>query len=91
LLYTVSTVVLVIQTIYYDYIYKLCRHRRTKICQKDEEDEEKRPLKPPKTMGSAISIPGGSYKDSSRREFYYTYGLLNINHILFTLICLQIS
>ncbi|OAO98843.1 hypothetical protein AXX17_AT4G41970 [Arabidopsis thaliana] len=23
-------------------------------------------------MGSAISIPGGSYKDSSRREFYYT-------------------
>ncbi|KAG7544802.1 PQ-loop repeat [Arabidopsis suecica] len=72
LLYTVSTVVLVIQTIYYDYIYKLCRHGRTKICPKDEEDEEKRPLKPPKTMGSAISIPGGSYKDSPRREFYYT-------------------
>ncbi|XP_010432126.1 PREDICTED: uncharacterized protein LOC104716448 isoform X3 [Camelina sativa] len=72
LLYTVSTVVLVIQTIYYDYIYRLCRHGRTKICQTDEEDEEKRPLKPPKTTGSAISIPRGSYKDSPRREFYYT-------------------
>ncbi|XP_019088956.1 PREDICTED: probable vacuolar amino acid transporter YPQ1 isoform X2 [Camelina sativa] len=71
-LYTVSTVVLVIQTIYYDYIYRLCRHGRTKICQTDEEDEEKRPLKPPKATGSAISIPRGSYKDSPRREFYYT-------------------
>ncbi|KAL1188876.1 hypothetical protein V5N11_000992 [Cardamine amara subsp. amara] len=71
LLYTVSTLVLVIQTIYYDYIYRLSRHGRTKICQKDEEDEEKRPLKPP-TMGSAISIPRGSLKDSPRREFYYT-------------------
>ncbi|XP_010437298.1 PREDICTED: probable vacuolar amino acid transporter YPQ1 isoform X2 [Camelina sativa] len=72
-LYTVSTVVLVIQTIYYDYIYKLCRHGRTKICtQTDEEDEEKRPLKLPKTTGSAISIPRGSYKDSPRKEFYYT-------------------
>ncbi|CAN8229107.1 unnamed protein product [Cochlearia groenlandica] len=78
LLYTVSTVVLVIQTIYYDYIYRLCRHGRTKICQKEEEeeeeeDEEKRPLKPtPKMMGSAILIPGRSYKDSPRKDFYYT-------------------
>uniref|UniRef100_M4D5F4 Vacuolar amino acid transporter YPQ1 n=1 Tax=Brassica campestris TaxID=3711 RepID=M4D5F4_BRACM len=72
LLYTVSTVVLVIQTIYYDYIYRLCTHGRTKICQKDEEDEEKKPLNPPKTMGSAISIPGESYKASPRKEFYYT-------------------
>ncbi|XP_018468199.1 probable vacuolar amino acid transporter YPQ1 [Raphanus sativus] len=72
LLYTVSTVVLVIQTVYYDYIYRLCTHGRTKICQKEEEDEEKRPLNPPKTMGSAISIPGESYKASPLREFYYT-------------------
>ncbi|CAH8344682.1 unnamed protein product [Eruca vesicaria subsp. sativa] len=72
LLYTVSTVVLVIQTIYYDYIYRLYTHGHTKICQKEEEDEEKRPLNPPKTMGSAISIPGESYKASPRKEFYYT-------------------
>ncbi|CAH2076359.1 unnamed protein product [Thlaspi arvense] len=71
-LYTVSTVVLVIQTIYYDYIYRLCTPGRTKICQKEEEDEERRPLKPQKTMGSAISIPGESYKASPRKEFYYT-------------------
>ncbi|KAF3530927.1 hypothetical protein DY000_02036400 [Brassica cretica] len=71
-LYTVSTVVLVIQTIYYDYMCRLCTHRCTKICQKEEEDEEKRPLNPPKTMGSAISIPGESYKASPRKEFYYT-------------------
>ncbi|KFK30302.1 hypothetical protein AALP_AA7G244100 [Arabis alpina] len=72
LLYTVSTVVLVIQTIYYDYFYKLYRHGRTKVSQKEEEDEKKRPLQPPKTMGSAISIPGESYKSSHRKEFYYT-------------------
>ncbi|CAA7035807.1 unnamed protein product [Microthlaspi erraticum] len=72
LLYTVSTLLLVIQTIYYDYIYRLCTHGRTNICQKEEEDEEKRPLKPPKTMGSAISIPGESYKASPKKEFYYT-------------------
>lgn len=45
---------------------------------KEEEDEEKRPLNPPKTMGSAISIPGESYKASPRKDFYYTYGLVKI-------------
>ncbi|GAV77728.1 PQ-loop domain-containing protein [Cephalotus follicularis] len=70
LLYTVSTVVLVFQTIYYDSIYKWCQRRRSKA--HEEGDDGKRPLKP-KKADSSIPIPDASSpRLSLRRDFYYT-------------------
>ncbi|XP_010548371.1 PREDICTED: probable vacuolar amino acid transporter YPQ1 [Tarenaya hassleriana] len=72
LLYTVSTVVLVLQSIYYDHIYRLCKRRRTKVLPKDVGDDEDKPLKPQNTTDAGIPIPRGSHKASPRTEYYFT-------------------
>ncbi|KAL9464424.1 hypothetical protein AB3S75_002097 [Citrus x aurantiifolia] len=69
LLYTISTVVLVLQGVYYDHIFKRLKGRHTKA--KRREEEEKKPLAP-KSGDTAIPIPKASIKASPRREYYYT-------------------
>ncbi|KAJ4715033.1 PQ-loop repeat family protein / transmembrane family protein [Melia azedarach] len=74
LLYTISTVVLVLQGIYYDHIRRRWKSRRSKA--KQEDEEEKKPLKPESADNykTAIPIPKASTKafSSPRREYYYT-------------------
>ncbi|XP_022155474.1 probable vacuolar amino acid transporter YPQ1 [Momordica charantia] len=70
LLYTVSTIVLVLQSLYYDYVYRLCSDRKRKSDQTGEE--EKTPLKPKAVSYAGIPIPKASPKATPRREFYYT-------------------
>ncbi|KAG8642572.1 hypothetical protein MANES_12G099200v8 [Manihot esculenta] len=70
LLYTVSTVVLVLQGFYYDHIYKLWKWQRADADQQ-AVDDDKKPLKP-KSAGSAIPIPTASPRATPRREYYYT-------------------
>lgn len=69
LLYTISTVVLVLQGVYYDHIFKRLKGRHTKATRREEE--EKKPLAP-KSGDAAIPIPKASVKSSPRREYYYT-------------------
>ncbi|RXI07271.1 hypothetical protein DVH24_026407 [Malus domestica] len=70
LLYTASTIVLVLQSVYYDYIYAWWKCRNITPRQKDEE-ENKKPLNP-KLADSSIPIPTASPKATPKREFYYT-------------------
>lgn len=69
LLYTTSTVVLVLQSLYYDHFYTWwkCRHNRPH----QEVEEEKKPLNPKPTNQSGIPIPSTPARASPRREFYY--------------------
>ncbi|XP_027346051.1 uncharacterized protein LOC113857929 isoform X5 [Abrus precatorius] len=70
-LYTATTIILVVQIIYYDYIYIWYRHRR-KVNNKRDYEEEKKPLKPPKPSDkSGIPIPKGTPKTAPRREYFY--------------------
>ncbi|KAI4381684.1 hypothetical protein MLD38_007738 [Melastoma candidum] len=78
LLYTTSTVVLVLQSVYYDYIHNWRKTRQTKPDHKVEDKKE--PLKPGLSR-SGIPIPttpstdsniSSSVKSTPRREFYYT-------------------
>ncbi|KAL9341016.1 hypothetical protein Peur_067235 [Populus x canadensis] len=68
-LYTTSTVVLVLQGLYYDHIYRWCRCRKTKDNQQVEDDQD--PLKPKSADRSGISIPKASPRATPRRDFYY--------------------
>ncbi|XP_028103218.1 probable vacuolar amino acid transporter YPQ1 isoform X4 [Camellia sinensis] len=71
LLYTASTVVLVLQTIYYDHFYSWWKCRQIRHSQQRVE-EEKEPSKSPKPADeSGIPIPGGPIAQS-HRKFYYT-------------------
>uniref|UniRef100_A0A5B6YIQ5 Putative vacuolar amino acid transporter YPQ1 isoform X1 n=1 Tax=Davidia involucrata TaxID=16924 RepID=A0A5B6YIQ5_DAVIN len=66
LLYTTSTVVLVLQSLYYDHVYsRWWKCQRVEVNQTVEE--EKKPLKPPKSANSGIPITGDTPK-----AFYYT-------------------
>ncbi|EOX91194.1 hypothetical protein SCA6_012888 [Theobroma cacao] len=69
LLYTTSTLVLVLQTIYYDNVYRWWKCRRIKT--DNMVEDEKKPLKPGKA-DSGIPIPKPSPKANPRGEFYYT-------------------
>ncbi|XP_044469215.1 lysosomal amino acid transporter 1 homolog [Mangifera indica] len=69
LLYTISTIVLVLQGVYYDHIYKSWKSRQIKAKQGDKDEKE--PLKP-KSADTGIPIPRAEIKASSRREYYYT-------------------
>ncbi|GAB4847098.1 hypothetical protein Ancab_026108 [Ancistrocladus abbreviatus] len=71
LLYTTSTVVLVLQSMYYDHVYSWwkCRRQYNRVTQQVEDEKE--PLKP-KPAESAIPIPNAQRRSPARREFYYT-------------------
>lgn len=68
-LYTTSTVVLVLQGLYYDHVYRWCRCRKTKDNQQVDDDQD--PLKPNSADRSGISIPKASPRATPRRDFYY--------------------
>ncbi|XP_027346049.1 uncharacterized protein LOC113857929 isoform X3 [Abrus precatorius] len=71
-LYTATTIILVVQIIYYDYIYIWYRHRRKVNNKRQDYEEEKKPLKPPKPSDkSGIPIPKGTPKTAPRREYFY--------------------
>ncbi|KAL5557224.1 hypothetical protein UlMin_039460 [Ulmus minor] len=71
LLYTVSTVVLVIQSVYYDYIRSWWKRQQVTAKKGFEEDEEHRKPLRPNSDDSGIPIPS-TPKATPRREFYYT-------------------
>jgi uncharacterized protein with PQ loop repeat len=71
LLYTITTIVLVLQSFYYDYIYKCCK-RRQKINTEEAYEEEKKPLKPKQgNYESGIPIRSGRHRVIPRPEYYY--------------------
>ncbi|XP_052195285.1 probable vacuolar amino acid transporter YPQ3 isoform X2 [Diospyros lotus] len=70
LLYTASTVVLVLQGLYYDHFYTWwkCRHAEKNL----RIEDVKKPLKPSAPADSGIPIPVGTPKAKPQREYYYT-------------------
>ncbi|XP_020217836.1 probable vacuolar amino acid transporter YPQ3 [Cajanus cajan] len=70
LLYTITTIVLVLQSFYYDYISKWGKHHR-KINIDKVYEEEKKPLRPQPGLESAIPIQNEGLKSTSRREYCY--------------------
>ncbi|KAI8542349.1 hypothetical protein RHMOL_Rhmol08G0131800 [Rhododendron molle] len=71
LLYTISTVVLVLQSLYYDHLYSWWKCKQ--IEQTHVVEEEKKLLMLPKQAAdSSIPIPGGTPMVQHHREFYYT-------------------
>ncbi|KAK9948712.1 hypothetical protein M0R45_004277 [Rubus argutus] len=71
LLYTTSTVVLLLQSVYYDYFYTWWKCGKVIVNQAGEEESYKKPLNP-KLADSGVPIPSASPKATPRREFYYT-------------------
>ncbi|KAM5576268.1 putative vacuolar amino acid transporter YPQ2 [Rosa sericea] len=73
LLYTTSTVVLVLQSVYYDYFYTWWKCGKVIVNQvaQDEEEDCRKPLNS-KLIDSGDPIPSASPKATPRREFYYT-------------------
>ncbi|KAK2417750.1 putative vacuolar amino acid transporter YPQ1 [Trifolium repens] len=70
-LYTITTIVLVLQSFYYDYIYKCCK-RRQKINTEEAYEEEKKPLNPKQgNYESGIPIRSGKHRVIPRPEYYY--------------------
>ncbi|KAL2333668.1 hypothetical protein Fmac_014881 [Flemingia macrophylla] len=71
LLYTITTIVLLLQIVYYDYICGWYKHRQ-KVNNKMDHEEEKKPLNPPKPSHKyAVPIPNGTAKAPPRQEYYY--------------------
>ncbi|XP_075493325.1 vacuolar lysine transporter YPQ1-like isoform X2 [Primulina tabacum] len=68
-LYTISTVILVLQSIYYDH-FKKWKKRSVKKSNQEVEDLKK-PLKPTRQSDSAIPIPGKSRASAPREVYYY--------------------
>ncbi|KAL6993565.1 hypothetical protein U1Q18_011679 [Sarracenia purpurea var. burkii] len=68
-LYTASTVVLVLQSMYYNYMYSWWKYQRIQHNQGDEEEETL--LKLPKPADSGIPIPDDTRITLRHREFYY--------------------
>ncbi|PIA55609.1 hypothetical protein AQUCO_00700132v1 [Aquilegia coerulea] len=75
LLYTISTVVLVLQSVYYDYISKWWKNRKkTESLLRGEEDTES-PLNPRSSLDSTMSIPSRTTPlriSSQRKDVYFT-------------------
>lgn len=70
LLYTISTIVLVLQSLYYDHFYTWLKCRRNGV--HEEVEEQKAPLNDQKpTDQSAIPIPSAPVRAPAHREFYY--------------------
>ncbi|KAJ9170816.1 hypothetical protein P3X46_018890 [Hevea brasiliensis] len=71
LLYTTSTVALVLQGFYYDHIYRWWKYQKVDARQQ-VEDDDKKPLKQSKLADSGIPIPKASSRATPCREYYYT-------------------
>ncbi|XP_042493455.1 probable vacuolar amino acid transporter YPQ1 [Macadamia integrifolia] len=79
LLYTISTVVLVWQCVYYDHICRWCKSRSKKEAKatvgEDAKSQAAAAAARPKSHESTISIPGGPHRasptPSPQRESYY--------------------
>ncbi|RYR80074.1 hypothetical protein Ahy_A01g004853 isoform C [Arachis hypogaea] len=72
LLYTITTIVLVLQSLYYDHLYKWRKRRHRLNNRGVDHEEDKKPLKPKPSHESGIPIPNGTPKAAPRREYYYT-------------------
>ncbi|KAL1369667.1 hypothetical protein AAHE18_01G004600 [Arachis hypogaea] len=72
LLYTITTIVLVLQCLYYDHLYKWRKRRHRLNNRGVDHEEDKKPLKPKPSHESGIPIPNGTPKAAPRREYYYT-------------------
>ncbi|KAG8369497.1 hypothetical protein BUALT_Bualt14G0019800 [Buddleja alternifolia] len=70
-LYTITTVVLVLQSIYYDYFRRFWRNGQENDSNDQEVEDVKKPLRPQKPIDSAIPIPNDARRGTSRREAYY--------------------
>ncbi|KAL8044343.1 hypothetical protein ABFX02_08G040600 [Erythranthe guttata] len=70
-LYTTSTVVLVIQSIYYDYFRNKWRNIHHKHSNQEVEDMKKPLMRLQNPIDSAIAIPNGAQRATSTREAYY--------------------
>ncbi|XP_020537321.1 probable vacuolar amino acid transporter YPQ1 isoform X2 [Jatropha curcas] len=70
ILYTTSTIVLVLQGLYYDHIYRWWKCQ--KIDDNQQVEDDKKPLKQNKSGDSGIPIPNASRTATPRREYYYT-------------------
>ncbi|XP_057530248.1 probable vacuolar amino acid transporter YPQ3 isoform X1 [Amaranthus tricolor] len=68
-LYTASTIVLVLQSLYYDYFYKWLKCRHNIVHHEEELEDEKKPLNPKPTQGS-MPIACAPVRAPTRR--YYT-------------------
>ncbi|KAK7307568.1 hypothetical protein VNO77_40758 [Canavalia gladiata] len=69
LLYTITTIVLVLQSFYYDYMYKWCeRHGKINT---EEAHEVKKPLRPKPSSKSGNAIQNGEAKATPRSEYYF--------------------
>ncbi|XP_050204811.1 uncharacterized protein LOC126654857 isoform X2 [Mercurialis annua] len=68
LLYTTSTIVLVLQGLYYDHVYRWLKCQ--KIEANPEVDDEKKPLKQKSGHDSGIPIPNSTSR--SGKEYFYT-------------------
>ncbi|XP_071710065.1 vacuolar lysine transporter YPQ1-like [Rutidosis leptorrhynchoides] len=76
-LYTISTIILVLQSLYYDHLYSWLKSRNTKANNVNTEVEEaKRPLRPPGgEEPRSINSKSRSIKTSSpspRQDFFFT-------------------
>ncbi|XP_057498569.1 seven transmembrane protein 1-like isoform X2 [Actinidia eriantha] len=73
LLYTTTTIVLVMQTLYYDHLYAWLKCQRIEHEKNIQEvEEEKKPLKTPEPADSSIPIPGATPILQPHTELYYT-------------------
>lgn len=69
-LYTATTIILVLQVLYYDYLYRCWKRSDNDSDQLEVEESLKKPLIPEKTTDSGIPIPSRSA--SRRMDYYYT-------------------
>ncbi|XP_027077256.1 vacuolar lysine transporter YPQ1-like isoform X1 [Coffea arabica] len=76
LLYSTTTVLLVLQSLYYDHIYGWWKSRRNSTSRQESHEDLKKPLRPHKqrqrSTDSGIPIPTAATKTPQRRDYYYT-------------------
>lgn len=68
-LYTATTIILVLQILYYDYFYRCWKRSENDSGQSEVEEVLKKPLRPQKPTDSGIPIPSRS--SSRRMDFYF--------------------
>ncbi|XP_031115048.1 probable vacuolar amino acid transporter YPQ1 isoform X1 [Ipomoea triloba] len=74
LLYTATTVVLVLQSMYYDFLYRWWKDKEDAGDSNQLVDEAKKPLRQRKSGGSGIPIPDGASRAARPHQvdYYYT-------------------